>query len=250
MLKPDHPRDPDFQEALRALAPDCCPVVAYGALLPQSALDIPEHGWVNLHFSVLPAWRGAAPVQHADLGRRRGHRRDHVPDRQGARRRADVRPDDRDGSAPTTPPATCWRGSPRAAPACWCPPSTASRTARSRRASSRRRASASPPRSPSRTPASTGPSPPSPSTGASARARPPPAPGRRCEGERIKLGPVTAGRRPRSPPGELAGRQERRRSSAPAPARSGSAGQGVRQEGDARRRLGPRRPRRARRPVR
>ena len=65
MLKPDHPRDPDFQEALRALDPACCPVVAYGALLPQSALDIPEHGWVNLHFSVLPAWRGAAPVQHA-----------------------------------------------------------------------------------------------------------------------------------------------------------------------------------------
>src|SRR3954468_23257098 len=65
VLKPDHPRDPDFQEALRALEPACCPVVAYGALLPQSALDIPEHGWVNLHFSVLPAWRGAAPVQHA-----------------------------------------------------------------------------------------------------------------------------------------------------------------------------------------
>jgi methionyl-tRNA formyltransferase len=65
VLKPDHPRDPDFQEALRALRPDCCPVVAYGALLPQSALDIPEHGWVNLHFSVLPHWRGAAPVQHA-----------------------------------------------------------------------------------------------------------------------------------------------------------------------------------------
>jgi len=39
--------------------------VAYGALLPQSALDIPAHGWVNLHFSCLPAWRGAAPVQHA-----------------------------------------------------------------------------------------------------------------------------------------------------------------------------------------
>jgi methionyl-tRNA formyltransferase len=65
VLKPDHPRDPEFQEALRALEPDCCPVVAYGALLPQSALDIPTHGWVNLHFSVLPAWRGAAPVQHA-----------------------------------------------------------------------------------------------------------------------------------------------------------------------------------------
>ena len=65
VLKPDHPRDPDFQAALRDLAPDCCPVVAYGALLPATALDIPTHGWVNLHFSVLPAWRGAAPVQHA-----------------------------------------------------------------------------------------------------------------------------------------------------------------------------------------
>ena len=65
VLKPDHPRDPEFQDALRALAPDCCPVVAYGALLPPSALDIPPHGWVNLHFSLLPAWRGAAPVQHA-----------------------------------------------------------------------------------------------------------------------------------------------------------------------------------------
>ena len=65
VLKPAHPREPEFQEQLRALRPDCCPVVAYGALIPQSALDIPEHGWVNLHFSVLPAWRGAAPVQHA-----------------------------------------------------------------------------------------------------------------------------------------------------------------------------------------
>jgi methionyl-tRNA formyltransferase len=65
VLKPDHPRDPDFQAALRDLAPDACPVVAYGALLPQSALDIPEHGWINLHFSILPAWRGAAPVQHS-----------------------------------------------------------------------------------------------------------------------------------------------------------------------------------------
>src|SRR6185436_19036825 len=50
---------------LRGLGPDCCPVVAYGALLPRTALDIPSLGWVNLHFSVLPAWRGAAPVQHA-----------------------------------------------------------------------------------------------------------------------------------------------------------------------------------------
>ncbi len=65
VLKPEHPRDPAFQDRLRELAPDCCPVVAYGAMVPESALDIPEHGWVNLHFSVLPAWRGAAPVQHS-----------------------------------------------------------------------------------------------------------------------------------------------------------------------------------------
>lgn len=65
VLKPGHPRDPDFQDTLRDLAPDCCPVVAYGAIIPQRALDIPAHGWVNLHFSLLPAWRGAAPVQHA-----------------------------------------------------------------------------------------------------------------------------------------------------------------------------------------
>jgi methionyl-tRNA formyltransferase len=65
VLKPEHPREPEFQAALRDLAPDACPVVAYGALLPESALAIPEHGWINLHFSCLPAWRGAAPVQHA-----------------------------------------------------------------------------------------------------------------------------------------------------------------------------------------
>jgi len=67
VLKPVRPNDPSFLDRLRAIAPDCCPVTAYGALLPQSALDIPPHGWVNLHFSVLPAWRGAAPVQHAIL---------------------------------------------------------------------------------------------------------------------------------------------------------------------------------------
>lgn len=65
ILKPARPGEPEFLDALRALAPDCCPVVAYGALVPQVALDIPTHGWVNLHFSCLPAWRGAAPVQHA-----------------------------------------------------------------------------------------------------------------------------------------------------------------------------------------
>ncbi len=67
VLKPARPRDPDFLDRLRAIAPSCCPVTAYGALIPQAALDIPAHGWVNLHFSLLPAWRGAAPVPHAIL---------------------------------------------------------------------------------------------------------------------------------------------------------------------------------------
>ena len=65
VLKPVKPSNPEFLARLTEIAPDCCPVVAYGGLLPQAALDIPEHGWINLHFSVLPAWRGAAPVQHA-----------------------------------------------------------------------------------------------------------------------------------------------------------------------------------------
>ena len=65
VLKPEHPRDEAFQARLKELDPDCCPVVAYGALLPQSALDIPRLGWVNLHFSLLPEYRGAAPVQRA-----------------------------------------------------------------------------------------------------------------------------------------------------------------------------------------
>jgi methionyl-tRNA formyltransferase len=67
VLKPVKVRDPEFLDRLRAIGPDCCPVTAYGALLPQVALDIPPEGWVNLHFSVLPAWRGAAPVQHSLL---------------------------------------------------------------------------------------------------------------------------------------------------------------------------------------
>ncbi|MEV5409100.1 methionyl-tRNA formyltransferase [Thermopolyspora sp. NPDC052614] len=67
VLKPVKAGDPEFLARLREIGPDCCPVVAYGALLPQAALDIPPHGWINLHFSLLPAWRGAAPVQHAVL---------------------------------------------------------------------------------------------------------------------------------------------------------------------------------------
>lgn len=65
VLTPGSLRDPDFQSLLAGLAPDACPVVAYGSLIPPGALGIPVHGWINLHFSLLPAWRGAAPVQHA-----------------------------------------------------------------------------------------------------------------------------------------------------------------------------------------
>jgi methionyl-tRNA formyltransferase len=67
VLTPVRPREPEFLDRLREIAPDCVPVVAYGALVPPTALEIPRHGWVNLHFSLLPAWRGAAPVQHAVL---------------------------------------------------------------------------------------------------------------------------------------------------------------------------------------
>ena len=59
------PATPRSSSGCTEIAPDCCPVVAYGALVPRAALGIPRHGWVNLHFSLLPAWRGAAPVQHA-----------------------------------------------------------------------------------------------------------------------------------------------------------------------------------------
>ncbi|GAB3678236.1 methionyl-tRNA formyltransferase [Saccharopolyspora tripterygii] len=65
VLTPAKASEPEFLARLREIGPDCCPVVAYGALLRDEALSIPEHGWVNLHFSLLPAWRGAAPVQSA-----------------------------------------------------------------------------------------------------------------------------------------------------------------------------------------
>jgi methionyl-tRNA formyltransferase len=67
VLTPRHPREEDFQDRVRALEVDAIPTVAYGALIPPSALELPRIGWVNLHFSLLPAWRGAAPVQHAVL---------------------------------------------------------------------------------------------------------------------------------------------------------------------------------------
>lgn len=65
LLAPRRLRDEGVREQLEAWAPDVCAVVAYGALVPPELLSLPTHGWVNLHFSLLPAWRGAAPVQHA-----------------------------------------------------------------------------------------------------------------------------------------------------------------------------------------
>ncbi|MBT8224325.1 MAG: methionyl-tRNA formyltransferase [Dactylosporangium sp.] len=67
VLTPARPSAPEFLARLTAIAPDCVPVVAYGALVPPAALSIPAKGWINLHFSLLPAWRGAAPVQWAVL---------------------------------------------------------------------------------------------------------------------------------------------------------------------------------------
>jgi methionyl-tRNA formyltransferase len=65
VLRPPRPNSDEFVAELTELAPECCAVVAYGALLSERLLDVPPRGWVNLHFSLLPAWRGAAPVQAA-----------------------------------------------------------------------------------------------------------------------------------------------------------------------------------------
>jgi len=65
LLQPRRPGDADFLAALTALAVDAAPIVAYGGLIPPATLALVRNGWINLHFSLLPAWRGAAPVQRA-----------------------------------------------------------------------------------------------------------------------------------------------------------------------------------------
>lgn len=67
VLRPQRASDPQLAARLEQLAPQCCPVVAYGGLIPKKLLELPRFGWVNVHFSLLPRWRGAAPVQHAIL---------------------------------------------------------------------------------------------------------------------------------------------------------------------------------------
>ncbi len=67
VIQPEKVREPWFHDRLRALAPDLAVVVAYGSILPVSLLVIPPHGFVNVHFSLLPLYRGAAPVQRTIL---------------------------------------------------------------------------------------------------------------------------------------------------------------------------------------
>jgi len=65
LLRPSRPNSEEFVAELSDFRPECCAVVAYGALLRDALLAVPPRGWINLHFSLLPAWRGAAPVQAA-----------------------------------------------------------------------------------------------------------------------------------------------------------------------------------------
>ena len=67
VLAPENLNNPDCVARIREIAPDCCPVVAYGGLITRELLGVPAYGWINLHYSLLPAYRGAAPVQRALL---------------------------------------------------------------------------------------------------------------------------------------------------------------------------------------
>jgi methionyl-tRNA formyltransferase len=65
VMQPTSVRKPPFLDELRALAPDVCVVVAYGRILPPEVLAAPKHGCLNVHASLLPKYRGAAPIQWA-----------------------------------------------------------------------------------------------------------------------------------------------------------------------------------------
>ncbi len=254
VLTPARATDPDFLDALRDLAPDACPVVAYGNLLPPVALDVPRLGWVNLHFSVLPAWRGAAPVQHAIMAGDTVTGASTFLIERGPRHRPRLRRHDRDD------PTRRHRGHP-ARPARDRRGRAARRHARRARdrrpraaAHSRATASRSRPRSRSTTPASGGPTPPS---AVDRRVRGcTPAPGAWTDLPRSAAqGRARDARRPTSrppPSGQLAPgtllvtkqavpRRHRHR------ARAARHGAGARQEADGGRRLGARHAHRGRR---
>ncbi len=231
------------------LAPDCCPVVAYGALVPQAALDVPAHGWVNLHFSLLPAWRGAAPVQRAVMAGDEVTGATTFRIEEGARHRAGVRRAHRDGPArrhrrrPARParrrrgraarrhprrPSPTARSSP-----CRSPPDGVSAGPEDHRRGRPRRLGACPR---------------SRSTGWCAAAPRSPGAWTTLRGERVKLGPVARSRRTAAPdaapdplaPGELvAGKRDVLVGTA---GRAGAArrGAGPGQAADGRGRLGPR----------
>lgn len=65
VITPRRLSEPEVADTLAQWTPEAGAVVAYGGLVPPALLELPTHGWINLHFSVLPAWRGAAPVQAA-----------------------------------------------------------------------------------------------------------------------------------------------------------------------------------------
>ena len=243
VLKPGAPPRPRLPGgAARASRPTAARWWPTARCCRSRALDIPPHGWVNLHFSVLPAWRGAAPVQHAHLGRRRGHRRHHLPDRQGARRRPDLRRDDR-ADPPDRhrrrPARPARRG--RRRPARRHPRRHRGRR-RSRPGRSRRTGSASPqdPVEDARVDWSR-----AGRRGSTARSAPAPrarAPGPRSTGERVKLGPVRPDADARAArPGRLAVSKNAVHVGTGTVAGPARRGQGVREEADGRRRLGARR---------
>src|SRR3984893_6388737 len=63
--QPEKIRSPEAQDLLKQLAPDCIVIIAYGQIIPARLLDIPKLGWINLHASLLPKYRGAAPINWA-----------------------------------------------------------------------------------------------------------------------------------------------------------------------------------------
>ena len=110
VFQPEKVNLPEPIGRLRSLAPDVCVVAAYGQILSAELIGVPRLGAVNLHASLLPKYRGAAPIQTAILNGEHGDRRHHLPDRAEARRRPDPRHGknadrpERDGRRAGSPP--------------------------------------------------------------------------------------------------------------------------------------------------